>query len=552
MVYDHDASGSSATRRRVLAGTGAVAGLSGCAGNSGQQQQATASATQSATDSPTESATATESPVKQAAEAAGPSAWVRAYQTDDGTAYAEGRETTYEGEDVLDAIQQAIDAKLEAGGFIHVEIEPGLYPVSNSLQVTQKGPVAVSIESPSTFGAYLQTRGGPEGEPIPEGETVLNFNPEAGGSAGDRAWGIEVRGVTIDDREGYQFDDQNNPPKAHPTTAGAKGDSESRLHGLYINDCRHAIVDRFVARQFRTAIRFENVWQGEIDYPLVAESGHEPTESPSVQIIGGDSPAEEFPWTEWTDTQNANNHIQINHMQGHGGSEYTFFETRRAANTQCEISFANLELQSSDWPGLKFGPGGSTKWIVRGCFFKGGSPSIRAVDGAKLVVGDCYQEKSGQLLSAEGGRVVVGNCMVEGSSSEGGPDVIAASDCVLNVSNVWAYGGGPAVNLENSGRTTISNCTFNIPRMWAMRIRNPNSPQILSNLHLSGVGTSGTGHGVEIVDSDQPVVVNDTIVDNDGANEDDAAVRIHDSTNVHVGQVVPWTNVAEKMTESNS
>jgi hypothetical protein len=475
----------------------------------------------------------------------GPAAWVRCYQAEDGTAYAEGRETTYEGSDLLDAAQQAIDAKLEAeGGFVHLQIEPDIYPVSTPLSVTQKGAAAISIESTGTHAAYLQTRGTEDSDGIPDGETVIAFDPDAGGEASARMRGIEIRGLFIDDRQ--------------PSNIAVRSDSgggEPRLDGIYINDAHQAIVERVILRPFRTALSIQNTWQGRVNNINISGSGHEPTESPCIEVIGGASPNSEFPWTNWPGTQNASNHIQLNHIQGHTDS-YHFLEVRRIENRmgaahQCEINFANLELQSSDYPGIRFINGGP-KWIVKGCIFKGGSPSIKATGQSHLVIGNCYQEKAGQLLRADGAdRVVVSNCMAEGGPGEEAPDLLSVTDANLVASNFWGRGGRRAIDLDGPGEAVISNCSFRNMRESGVRIENPGGEQILSNIRLSGVGSATDSYGFEVVDAEQPVIIDDSTVAYAGDNGNTAAIRRHNSPHVRIGEVLPWENVAEEMTTTN-
>jgi hypothetical protein len=525
-------------RRTLLAGTGSAAtAVSGCLG------------TLSGDDGPQPAADTTVSSVTERADSDRPPARVRAYQTADGTAYAEGRDVTYEGADVLAVIQRAIDAKLAADiGFIHIGIEPDIYPVSNTLSVTAKGPTAISIESPSASGAYLQTRGGPDGEGIPDGETVLAFDPDAGSSVADRAWGIELRGITIDDRRG--IDDGHGYSRAHPYTAGSAGSSEPRLDGLFINDCRDAIVERFVAHQFRTALRLENVWQGKLDFLAVGESGHQPSNSPAIQVIGGD---DEFASTEYDDTANANNHLQFNHLQGNARA-YRFFECRRARNTQCEINFANVELQQSnaaDAAGIEASSvgfvfrGRGNKWLINDSFFKHGRPSIDARGGSKLVIDGCYQEGGGQFLHVDdAARVVLGDCMIEGDET----DAISVTNCRLTASNLWVYWGHRGLHVQAPQETNVSNCTFVAQSDSAIRITNPGGQQILTDILARRVGTGGSGYAIDITNPDTDVLLGHILAANADSNRDDGAISAPGgSSNVHLGLVVPSANVTREL-----
>jgi hypothetical protein len=473
---------------------------------------------------------------------------------------------TYEGADILDVAQQAIDAKLENDiGFVHVEIEPDIYPVSNNLSVTEKGPTAISIESPSAYGAYLQTRGTADTDGIPDGETVFEFDPDAKGSASDRAWGVEVRGITIDDRYGVEEcnarDDCSNP--AHPHTAGANSEIEPRLDGLYINDCRHAIVDRFVARRFRTGLRLRNTWQAQVNYPVIVACGHADTDSASIEVLGGGHPASEFPWTNWPGTQNANNHVQLNHVQGNPRDDTHFFVTRSepdnteaaAANRQNGISFANVELQGMSVPGFVFGGEGPDKWTVWGSHFKGGTPSVRVQATRKptvLTMSNCKQTGGGQLLEAESSYVTLSNCSVEahkfGDLVQEGFDgledaldrptgvdwpAIEATDSRLTASNLWVYHGNRGIDLTEPRATNISGCSFVSQDHDAIRITDPIGGQVINGVEIERAGRNGSGVGINLQGEHDSTLVNGAVIARSDASEDDEAIVAGDEATIN-------------------
>jgi hypothetical protein len=489
-------------RRSLLGGATAAAMTGGCLQDDGM-----------ATEDDTRPTTAAvgDEPTRQAVgrDAAAPDIFV--FEDENGQATARTAAETYTGGDILAVAQQAIDAQLEretgtqaalssdsqryaGNGPISCVFAPGFYNPSSTLQLTTPGINRLSITTHPVYGVHLDTSG-------IDGGPVIELDPDAGGGEWpDRARMVHLRGFSIED------------PERNRGTVGIR-----------INDVSNCLVEYCRGIGLETALSLSNVWQGRVNYAAASRCGNSERERAAIRVGR----------PEDTQTHQAINHIQLNHLQGGPGTEYAYCHVQGTA-TRIDVEYPNPELAGNR--GFVFdSANGRMRAQVRGAQMNGGAPCIEAKHGVRLqVVGGLIHGETAAIVANPGvPKLSIGG----GVSLRGAGDnpVVEARNTWLNMSNFHIYGGQTGLLVDNLGMGNIGNGTVRDTAGPGVRGRNlTNHTYVLSDLNLVGVAD----------ESGSPVVlenVTNTTVDSIAAKTSRSvpAVDLSGVTNTAVGSIVP-------------
>lgn len=363
------------------------------------------------------------------------------YETES-AAYAETAEQTYEGSDVFDAAQKAIDTKLENGrGDFSVVFEPGYYVVENRLEIT--GPEAKNINrieirgEGSTDGAYFETR-------RLSGGTVLEIDPDARDIADDRIFGVGLANMN--------FDHRSRPGNR----GGGAGQAARDEDGIYVNDTRNLHINRVSVQGYGHALRLRNIWQGEVDFLVCRTSGSDDRGVSPILVETGRTTSTR----DWWDNQvhNAVNHLVFRNLQGGPRTEGDGFcklSTPEVEGKTPRIRSIGIIHPNVECSGATFLHSHADAWVLIGdCMVKEPAPLIDQ-DGGRTAVAGGLIESPEQLLECQSGHAMFDGVDASSADSED-PALINFAGGWLNVSNVRTFAGKRAVRADAANVVTIS------------------------------------------------------------------------------------------------